>query len=68
MVKEVSEAAETASYEHGVQETEIRLADELAKVCRDYYKEVWAEALNRAGVHATSKWRSAENIFYPKGI
>ena len=40
MVKEVSEAAETASYEHRVQETEIRLADELAKVCRDYYKEV----------------------------
>ena len=36
--KEVSEAVEMASYECGVQETEIRLADELAEVCRDYYK------------------------------
>ena len=55
VAKEVSEAAETASYERGVQETEIRLADELAEVCRDYCKEVWAEALNQAGVPATSE-------------
>ena len=53
--KEVSEAAETTSYERGVQETEIRLADELAEVCRDYCKEVWAEALNRVEVPATSE-------------
>ena len=57
-----------ASYEHGVQEIEIRLADELAKVCRDYCKEVWAEALNWAGVPSTSEWRSVENIFYPEDI
>ena len=46
VAKEVSEVTETAFYERGVQETEIRLADELAEVCRDYCKEVWAEALN----------------------
>ena len=46
MAKEVSEAAEATSYERGVQKTEIRLMDKLAEVCRDYYKEVWAEALN----------------------
>ena len=57
-----------ASYEHGVQEIEIRLADELAKVCRDYCKKVWAEALNWAGVPSTSEWRSVENIFYPEDI
>jgi len=39
--------------------------EELAEVCRDYYKEVWAEALNRARVLAASEWRSVENIFYP---
>ena len=40
MAKEVVMAAETTSYKHGVQETEIRLADKLMEVCRDYYKEV----------------------------
>ena len=68
MAKEVSKDAETASYERGVQEMKIRLADKLVEVCRDYYKEVWAKALNRARVFATSEWRSAENIFYPKDI
>ena len=37
-------------------------------MCRDYCKEVWVEVLNRAGVPTTSKWRSTENIFYPKDI
>ena len=40
-----------------MQETEVRLADELAKVCRDYCKKVWMEALNLARVLATSEWR-----------
>ena len=40
VAKEVSEAAEMASYKCGVQEMKIRLADELAEVCRDYCKEV----------------------------
>ena len=57
-------ATETASYERRVQETEIQLAE----VYRDYCKEVWAKALNWAGVPATSEWRSAENIFYPEDI
>ena len=63
-----SEAVETTSYECGVQEMEIRLADELAEVFKDYYKEVWAKVLSRAGVPTTFKWRSAENIFYPEDI
>ena len=51
--KEVTEASKLESYELRVQETEVRLADKLAKVCRDYCKEVWMEALNLAGVPAT---------------
>ena len=31
----VAEALEQASYDHGVQETKIRLVEELAEVCRD---------------------------------
>jgi len=51
-----------------VQETEIRLTDELAEVCRDYCKEVWAKALNRARVPATSEWRLVENTFFLEDI
>ena len=64
VAKEVFEAAETASYE----ETEAQLVEEVAKVCRDYYAEMWAEALNRAGVLANFKLRRAENIFFPEDI
>lgn len=66
--KEASKASVQAAYNRGVDETEICLADELAKVCRDYCKEVWIEAFNLAGVPATSKWRKEENFFYPQDI
>ena len=66
--KETAEALGQAPYDHRVQETEIRLAEELAKVCRDYCKEVWAKALNQTGVPATFKWRNAKNIFYIEDI
>lgn len=49
------EASEWALYDLGVQETEVRLVEELAEVCRDYCREVWTEALNLAGVPATSE-------------
>ena len=68
VVKEVSEAAEMASYEQGVQETEGRLAKELTVVCRDYCSEVWAKALNRAEFSTTSEWRLAENVYYLEDI
>ena len=64
MIKEVFEAVEIVSYKHEVQETKLWLVDELTVVCRDYYCEVWAKALNRAGVPAISKWRLAENVYY----
>ena len=38
--KEVVEALKQASYNLRVQETEVHLANELAKVCRDYCYEV----------------------------
>ena len=62
--KEATEALEQASYDRRVQETEIQLAE----VCRDYCKEMWAKALNRVRVPAASKWRNTENIFYPEDI
>ena len=68
MAEEATGASKQASYELGVYETEVQLADELAEVYRDYCKEVWLEAPNLAGVPATLKWREARNIFYPANI
>ena len=68
MAREASEAMETASYERVVQETEARLVEEVARVCRDYCAEVWAEALNQAGVPTDSELRKAEKTFFPKDI
>ena len=55
MSQEAAEAVEQASYNLRVQETEVRLADELVEVCRDYCQEVWVEALNLARVPVTSE-------------
>ena len=68
MASEAAEAEKTTSYECGVIDTETRLAEEVAGVCRDYYAETWVEALNQARVPATSKLRSAKNIFFPEDI
>ena len=65
VAREVSEAVETASYERGVLETEIRLAKEVAGMCRDYCTGTWVEALNWAGVPTDFELRRAENIFFP---
>ena len=68
VASEAAEVEKTTSYECGVLDMETRLGEEVAGVCRDYYIETWAEALNRARVPATSEMRSAENIFFPEDI
>lgn len=57
-----------ATYNCSVDGTEVHLADELTEVCKDYCKEVWIEAVNLAGVPATSEWRKKGNIFCPQDI
>ena len=49
----------------GVAETETNLKAQVPGVCRLYYSQVWAEALNRAGVEASSELRRVENVYYP---
>ena len=39
VAREAAEAAVNASYERGVLDTETRLAEEVAIVCRDYVTE-----------------------------
>ena len=48
--KEAAEAERQASYTLSVEETQARLTEELAEVCRDY----WDEALNVVGAPANS--------------
>ena len=64
VAKETTKAAVTASYKRGVEETEKRLAEEVAEVCRNYYTESWIETLNSAG----SLLRKVERIFFPEHI
>ena len=68
MAKEAAEASRQASYNLEVEESKIRLIEELAKVCRDYCKEMWVEALNLARVPTDSEWRQAESVYYHPDI
>ena len=49
-------------------DTEARLTEEVATVCRDYFAVSWGVALDRAAVPADSDLRKVENIFFPEDI
>ena len=52
LAKEAAKAEKKTSYQLGVEETEIRLAEEILEVCRDYCNTTWDKALIAAGVPA----------------
>ena len=66
--KEAVEAAKQAFYLLDIEETETRLIEELAKVCRDYCKVSQKEGLNLAGVLANSEWRQPGSVIYHPDI
>ena len=68
MAKEVAEKAVAASYDRGVKDTEVRLAEEVATVCREYITLSWGVALDRAAVPADSNLRKTENFFFPEDV
>ena len=51
-----------------VAEIEEALKVEVLKVCRNYYLQVWNEALNQARVEASSALRRAKSVYYPLAI
>ena len=57
--------AEQHRYKVGVAETEDALRAEVPVVCRTYCALTWDEALNQAGVKASSMLRKAESVYYP---
>ena len=70
--KKEAEVARGEDEQHGynvrVAETEESLRAKVPAVYQAYCAQTWSEALNRAGVEATSDLRKPENIFYPPTI
>ena len=52
----------------GVAETKEALKAKVSRVCRNYCLQVWNEALNQAGVKASSALKKVENVYYPPAI
>ena len=62
LAKEAAEAERQASYALDVEETQARLTEEMAEVCRDYCNATWDEAFNVTGVPVDSAWRPPRSI------
>ena len=60
--------AEQHDYDVGMAETEDALRAEVPAVCRTYCALTWDEALNQAGVKASSVLRKAGSVCYPPAI
>ena len=54
LAKEAAEAEKRAAFQLGMEETQVRLAEKLSEVCRNYCSVTWDKALNIAGVPADS--------------
>ena len=66
LFKEAAEAEKT--YTLGVEETQVRLTEELSVVCREYCGISWGKALDTVGVPTDSDLRRPENIYYDPEI
>ena len=64
LAKEAAEAVKKASYQLNVEETEIRLVEELSKVCHNYCNMTWDKALTAVGVPANSTMRMLGSVYY----
>ena len=66
--KKEKDEAEQHNYDVGVAETDDTIRAEVPDVCRAYCAQTWEEALNQAGIDASSELRRPENIFFPPAI
>ena len=67
-IKKTKEETEQHGYDIGVVETEDALRFEVLAVCRTCCALVWDEALNQAGVEASSVLKKAKSVYYPPAI
>ena len=56
--------AEQHGYDVGIAETEDTLRAEVPAMCHAYCTQTWEEALNQAGIEASSELRKPENIVF----
>ena len=68
VAREAAEATVATSYKRGVTDTEARLTEEVATVCKDYITVTWGVAMHRVAIPADSDLRKVENIFFPEDI
>ena len=68
MAKEGAETEKQAAYTLEVEETQVKLIEELFVVCREYCGISWGKALDAAGVLVDSDLRQPENIYYDPEI
>ena len=66
--KRERDETEQYGYDVGVAKTEDALRAEVPAVCRAYCTQTWEEALNRAGIDASSELRKPENIIFPPAL
>ena len=66
--EKAQDEAEQHGYNVGLVKIEETLSAEVPIVCRTYCAQTWDEALNRAGVKASSELRRPKNIYYPPAI
>ena len=68
LAKEALEAEKKAAYLLGVKETQTRLTEEFAKVCREYCEVTWGKCLDAAGVPPESALRQPGSVYYHPDI
>ena len=68
LAKEGAETEKQAAYTLEVEETQVKLIEELSVVCREYCGISWGKALDVAGVPVDSDLRQPENIYYDPEI
>lgn len=62
------EQAEEEAFASGVAKTEAILRAQVPAVCRHYCSQTWHEALNQAGIDASSDLRRKDRVYYPIAI
>ena len=67
-VKKARDEAKQHGYDVGIAKTEDTFWAQVLTVCRTYCTQTQEEALNQAGVEASSKLRRLESIFFPPAI
>ena len=67
-VERERDEVEQHGYDVGMAETEDALRAEVPAVCCAYCTKTWEEALNRAGIDASSELRKSKNIIFPHAL